>query len=352
MDKEKRQISVKLNGKERTYKETAATRDTNNQASDPLPKKEEKKETVQPEIIDFREKHEERKERTQPFWDDGNHELAPKLPFNRKKQAKNKKSLKFSLKSFPFSILLAGLSAIIVGVSFGLMVLTIFTGESQATGENTQDAVSVESLIEAKQDGLPSLTVDVVQGGAYSTVEKGQEVVSSLKEKGLAGVLVESSDPIYMFIGVGQDREYANALSQLYQQQGQDTYVKPFTVAPSSNDEVKDEVKQFFQDGMALFEELALVSIRGIAGDEDILKPEQIEIALTAQADWEASKEEALSSLSEASVTQATKYMNAIKRGTEQLAKVEDSSDEEQLWKIQQALLEAMLAYEAFIDSL
>ncbi|WP_156942354.1 hypothetical protein [Alkalihalobacterium bogoriense] len=356
VDGEKRQISVKLNGKKQHYEEKKTTPIPPIQ-QEPEPKpvaaadNSKKEESASPDIIDFRERQTERKKRDQPFWDDGNNEYSPKLPFKRKKK-KPKKPFQFSLKSFPLSIVLAGISAVVVGVSFGLVILTIFTGESEATGDPNGQAVPTVAEVVAEGKNLPDLTVEIVQGGAFSTIEKGEEIVDRLKDRGHAAVLIESSDPHYMFIGVAQDKEYANGLSQLYQQEGQDTYVKPFAVLGGKVDAGNEDTGVFFQDGMAIYNELMLVSIRSLAGDKEIITDKSLEIVVSEHQKWTDSKGQALDGLSEESKAEAERYVSAITEGVETLQSIDEDFEENKFWHIQQSLLDATLAYDSFIDTL
>ena len=50
----------------------------------------------------------------------------------------------------------------------------------------------------------PQLTTEIVQAGAYSSVEKGGEVQSEMTSAGHPTSLIPSNDKFFLFIGLGQ----------------------------------------------------------------------------------------------------------------------------------------------------
>ncbi|OLO40536.1 hypothetical protein BTR23_05970 [Alkalihalophilus pseudofirmus] len=304
-------------------------------------------------IIDFNKLKEAKEERSQPFWDDGNRGWSPKLPpVNRKKKGTNR--FKSTLAQLPISLIVAGLSAIIVGVGFGFMVLTAFTGEADG---NTASLTPANEVVETIATGqavqaatLPDLSVEIVQGGAFSTSEKGNEIVSAIKARGQAAVLKTGSDPMYMFIGLGLQKEEAGRLSQLYQAQGQDTYVKPFAVNGSIASVDSEAGKQFFTQAGNMFNELVRFSVAGLAGQS--VEIGNIETFLNQFQEWNNNGATVLSALPEEVRGQAQQFITSMSGAASELEGYKGEQQEIKLWGIQQHLLEALLSYEALIHVL
>ncbi len=384
VEQDKPRISVKLNGKEHSFHEIEKVRKEKDlqvirekteetehtKLKEPKEEQELKNSQVPPihqalegtslgqhdyfanNIIDFNKLKEEREIRKEPYWDDGNREWSPKLPPVKRKK-KTAERLKKSLSGLPISLILAGVSAIIVGVGFGFMVLTAFTGEADG---NTASLMPQSEVIETATNGqageitLPDLSVEIVQGGAFSTSEKGNEIVSLIKQRGQAAVLKTDSDPMYMFIGLGLQKDEAGRISQLYQQQGQETYVKPFAVNGSLHSVDSEAVKQYFTQGGAMFNELARFSVAGLAGQSVAL--ENIEKFLGHYQEWNKQGTTIIAELPEGAQGHAKQFISSMAKAASEIEGYKGKQQEIRLWGIQQHLLEALLSYEALIHAL
>lgn len=387
VEQEKQRISVKLNGKEHSFHQIENSK--KDQPVEPVHSNEpirpkspvpppferdfEAKEERRPErieeqqtakvddtqsyftsnIIDFNQLKEERETREQPYWDDGNRKWVPKLPPNKRKK-KPADRLKNTLSGLPISLIMAGVSAIIVGVGFGFMVLTAFTGDADQS--TTASLVPANEAIETVANGqaaavtLPDLSVEIVQGGAFSSSEKGNEIVSSIKSRGQAAVLKTDGDPMFMFIGLGLQKEEAGRLSQIYQQHGQDTYVKPFAVNGSMHSVENEAVKEFFAQGGGMFNDLARFSVAGLSGQSYAL--ENIDTFLEQYQKWNNQGSTVIAELPAEAQGHAEQFLSSMAGAATQIEGYKGNQEEANLWGIQQHLLEALLAYDAFVQTI
>ncbi|WP_096202824.1 hypothetical protein [Bacillus sp. FJAT-45350] len=358
MDQEKHRISVRLNGKERPYEEMEETREPHldTEAFEDVFEPVERIKPFEPEekksnkIVDFGRKLTERNKAKVPFWDDGNREKSPKLPYKRKK--KKSKSIKFSLKSLPVGLLVAAVSAIIVGVSFGFMVLTVFTGDSTATSGSVVANGTIELLSGQDSSTMPDLTFEVVQGGAFSTIDKGTETVNGIQQAGFAATLLENNEPYLLFIGIGQDREHANRLSQFYSQQGQETYIKPYAILGSKVNVENQQTIAYFHEGARLYQELMALSVVELANGNSTVTLETVQSYTASLLGMEEIQGESFSVLAEDEKQLATKFFQSLQQSVNHVSAYQQASDEIELWKIQQSLLQAMVVYEQLIEKL
>lgn len=345
MEREKHPISVRLNGKEQRFEEISAAREkvlVENDVYTPLPSKKRS-----PKIIDLGRKMKERKNREQPFWDDGNRERIPKLPFKKRKKKRRDKS-SFSFKSLPLTLIIAGISAIVVGISFGFMILTLFTSGE----EGLQQSIPVEAASAVPDSGefLPDLRTEVIQGGAFSTIEKGNEIASSIKNKGQAAVLTTTSEPYFLFIGVGKDRGEASIISQLYEQDGQETYMKPFVVA-GNHIQLEPEQNSYMAEGIELFQTVLSFSVQGLNGRENALTTDIVDYLLKKNEEWVANRE-VMAALEGESFSAYEAFEERLSLAIGELQAFVTDGQEDRLWQSQQSLLEGMLTYDLFIHSL
>ncbi len=354
--KNDRRISIVLNGKEALYRET----EVDKQAKEELFNMQisaTKEEQEHPEdfdwllpsqqqssakVVDLGERRKGKKILADPYWDDGKSEASPKLP-----PTKRKKSPKFDFHSLPLGLIAIVLSAIIVGVSFGFMMLTIFTGEKPTTefeASNVKDSPQAEAPVTTTANQIPTLGVEIIQGGAFSVVAKGQETAQMLKNKGFAAVLTNTTDPIYLFIGLGLDRDQATIVADQYKANGQDVYLKPYAV--TANKQLKNQEQfLYLQSGVQLFQQLTQYSIHGLANTTKANN----EVALafesfTALGDPFKNNE--------IQHQHATAFKGALTNAYEKMQNFATSKDNVNLWQAQQYLLNGLIAYEELVKVL
>ncbi len=351
MEQEKHRISVRLNGKEQTFKETEKEKSHTEIASsedifEPVERRE-----PPTKIIDIGRIRKERRKERGSFWDDGNRDRSPKLPFKRKKKKGSRQ--KFSLQSLPVGLIAAAVSAIIVGISFGVMVLTIFTGDATSTTESTPVNANGTIDILAGQgtsSSIPDLSVSIVQGGAFSTHEKGQETVQTIRDAGFAAAITTNSQPYFLFIGLGQDRDAAAQISQLYQQQGQETYIKSFAVLSNDAKVENEQLVSFLQEGVNIFYTALQLSVKGIAAGE--LTEAEITNLVSSQQGWSGNLGSVIDTLSAEQEQSMTTFTNSLTESANYLEQYNEEKGVSLLWKVQNSLLQGLLAYDAFIEQL
>lgn len=301
-----------------------------------------------PKVVDLGERRRDKNKLEGPFWDDGKSVASPKLPI-----IKRKKKRIFDFRKLPFGVIGVVLSAIIVGVSFGVMMLTIFTGDK---GEITGGADVVQAPPPPVDTGaavtsnshVPTLAVEVVQGGAFSLVGKGHETVQALREQGYAAALTNTTDPVYLFIGLGLNKEQATAIAEKYKANGQEIYLKPYAISTTSTVE-NDDQALFLQKSIELFEQLALLSANGFANDGSLFTNETLsklknmynELIVIDNIFSENQEQESLSLAFQESLANAYQNMDDFV----------SSNDQAMLWQVQQDLLNGLISYEELIKT-
>ncbi|WP_142669842.1 hypothetical protein [Alteribacter lacisalsi] len=323
-----------------------------------------KKTADQGNIVDFGRHHKEKSLLRKPFWDDGNRDTSPKLPpVKRKKNRPSRRTFTFPDFQLPGRMLAVIMSAIIVGTGFGLMMYTLFTtsesdyassasppaaeaaGGAEAAAQQVTAVVPAGSVTdETFTGGIPSLTVHVVQGGAFSTAEKGNEAVRSMRAEGYPAVLTESSDPRFLFIGIAPNKGTGDELASVYTNAGYDTYTKVYSVA-GKDSPVAEDTAAYLYAGTQLMDELlgygaalTLDSSGVSAGDLNALADEWY----TWKAQLDHLSEES-SAVQEAAALWTAKTGEAV----EQL-----QHDDVTGWDLQHRLLESVLLYEGLVNKL
>ncbi|KGA97611.1 hypothetical protein AJ85_16390 [Alkalihalobacillus alcalophilus ATCC 27647 = CGMCC 1.3604] len=301
-------------------------------------------------VIDFGQLQEERKRNAAPFWDDGNREQGPSLPYKRKKKKKGN----FSFQDFPVMTVMAILSAIIVGLSFGFVIKTIFTGESDVSiTQNGAVPVMSNNGVDAgatnHQLQWPRLTAEVVQAGAFSTLEKGNEMNEQMLSNGFPSVLLADTESFYLFIGLAADRAEAQNVSAYFVGEGQETYVKTYQI---NGDSVPPSVESqaWFEEAIQLFQQLSTLSAAALT-KEATISASQLDTSTNKMNALSEQRDVAFSNLPDEIKPYALEMADRLKEANAALASYNESQSGSDAIKVQQALLSVLNNYSLMMNT-
>ncbi|GAK03193.1 stage II sporulation protein B [Geomicrobium sp. JCM 19037] len=165
---------------------------------------------------------------------------APGLPFHRKKKPSGSGGPKrkgYGFDRVKFVGLIA--AALLLGVVFGLPLLQIVTSSSPTdSAEEVMGTAEEEGATTSVGDEVTwaPLEVDVVQAGAFSSMEAGEDVQRQLVSAGYPAVLHDASDSEYIFLYVGmtEANQAEQDLMPEFEANGMDVYVKQLQIEPES----------------------------------------------------------------------------------------------------------------------
>ncbi|OEH91460.1 SPOR domain-containing protein [Bacillus solimangrovi] len=128
--------------------------------------------------------------------------------------------------------------AVLVGLGFGIAVLTFVTDVPFINQTKVQAPVQVEAEHEAvpvqtnttERVALTERQFYVIQGGAFSTKESAEQLASQFKAQGQPAVVFSHVSPILLFVGLGKDEYDAKVIGSQLQDSGLEIYVKPYAV--------------------------------------------------------------------------------------------------------------------------
>lgn len=390
MDKQKvERISIKINGKERFYlsdeelnQEISAAKEIDDEfieadinhfetfVMEDLV--EEEPQLERNNVIDFEERRNGKKNNTSKllnrdsFYTSSSYKKSQLLPNKKKRRplltSGGGRKTDPILKKF-IAVLI---SAIIIGVGFGYVVLSLFTDFSEGqSGEKNNTTVNNGQTAEERNgatgevpsrlalgpigaatptaaNGIAPLSVQVIQGGAFDSVGAANQIANGLKENGNAAVVMPGSKPVLMFIGLGADRKEAEVISQLYLNKGQDVYLKSFGLSEIKAGKVSNqEEAAYVSAGISLYQSLLSLSTQTF--DQKKIDQGTWKDIESKFSQWNQSKPQELA----ASLEQ---FANSISKTFQYLASYQIKEDEQQLWSSQQALLEGLLSYKKWHD--
>ncbi|WP_157843030.1 SPOR domain-containing protein [Bacillus sp. FJAT-44742] len=245
--------------------------------------KEDDDSSPQLKVIDFGKKKKQWKEKTAPFWDDGKRDLSPGLPFNRKKK-KNERRFQDTFKGLPLKISMIIGGAMVMGLLFGFIVLHLLTGSPGGEASTSSSALpaSAEQSSAVAASYNNELNLNIVQAGAFSTLEKGEEMKAGLEQKGFPTLLTDDGDLYYLLVGMMPSRENASVMQSYYNEQGSEVFLKTRNIPAPVLDSWSDDGKLWFEKSRSSLESLldqsgsAISSSASVELSQDAAEAEQL----------------------------------------------------------------------------
>ncbi|MGG1166758.1 stage II sporulation protein B [Bacillus mycoides] len=316
MDKQSRTISVKVNGTEAKYEEK---------------KKDE---------FDWMVVESER--------------LKNVVPFQKAKLvSKEKKRKKWSN-----TIIAIVATAIVIGTAFGMGMLHLLKGQGTTGGSEVTASKQMGNEVskvggtaeqtpapkEEKQKAQVGTSLDpmklfFVQGGIYSSEEKGQAALEEWKGNGGVAALKPSGDKYALVVGITSDEQAVNQLIDQYKQDGVSVLKKNWDITDKALLKNDKEVGMFLAKVQPLYTHLtkyaSSVQTNGKSNPKDI---EAIE------KEWKAIEKEAKSMKREDAkklYTYTSIAVQTIKEG---------KGDKESVVKLNQVIIDGLLSYEKMVS--
>ncbi|WP_099301390.1 hypothetical protein [Bacillus sp. Marseille-P3800] len=292
-------------------------------------------------VIDFTDKLKTKKTGNEPFWDDGDRSRAPKLP---PKNRKNKIQL-----NLPWPIIGAVMSAVIVGLGLGVVVFQFFINDDTGYSEA---ALPAQATVYTDVS-FPSLHVDVVQGAAFTDIDTAQQVVDETKDKGFPAVLIPGAESQYMFLGVANDQTKGTKLSDYFGDNGQETYVKTYTVEGGEVTVGGEDAATWYTNANAVYHFLSSVSSElMVANESGSINEDNLSQLNQSVEQLRNSRDVAFSQMNELAKENSLRYADTLFTAASALNDYQASNNHEALEHVQQGLLELIVEYEEVLTSI
>ncbi|MGF9963349.1 stage II sporulation protein B [Bacillus rhizoplanae] len=314
MDKQSRTISIKVNGTEANY----------------LEKKE----------------HEQNKEEFEWMLPE-NTVTNNVVPFQKNVLSSMRKGKKGWSNTFIFTVS----TAIVIGTGFGMGMLHLLT-DQEAVRETTAPAVNVTEKNETKQStnekkeekkavsaALSPLTIHFVQGGVFSTKEKGQASLKELQEQGVPGAIMQSGDKYLLILGMANDEQSAIQMIEQYKQKDISVMKKKWEITDQALLKQDQEYGSFFEKLQSLYEKL-LQQAAIVQSGNKINKTNLEQI----KNEWKAIKKEE-TALKRDDVKKLFTYASVAVQTIQ-----EEKQDVTTITKLQQVLVDSFLSYEKIVS--
>ncbi|MCM3737133.1 stage II sporulation protein B [Bacillus cytotoxicus] len=259
---------------------------------------------------------------------------------------KHAASIRKGKKGWSNRIVLTVSTAIVIGTGFGMGMLHLLTGQ-ETVRETTAPAANVTEKNETKKptnekpapQALAPLTIYFVQGGVFSSKEKGQASLQELQENGVPGAVMQSGDKYLLVLGMAHDEQSVMQLITQYKQKDISVVKKKWEITDQALLKQDQEYGAFLEKLQSLYGKLlkqeAVMQSGNKISKTDI---EQIENEWKAIKKEEAAlKQDDLKKL----FTYASVSVQTIQEGKQ---------DMETMTKLQQVLVDNFLSYEKIVS--
>ncbi|KEK26380.1 hypothetical protein [Bacillus gaemokensis] len=314
MDKQSRTISVKVNGTEAKYEETQKEKDE----------------------FDWMVVDSKTPQNVVPF-------QKEKLPSIKKYRKKWSNVLIFTVAA-----------AIIMGTMLGMGMLHLLTGQdsagdvtvtsSQQTSRGEKEEAGAEEKKEEKTPvgntaALAPITLYFVQGGLYSSEEKGQAAIQEWKDNGGVAALKPNGDKYSLVVGIASDGQSIDKLMEQYKKDGVSVLKKNWEITDKALLKNDKEFGSFLSKLQSLYTHFVKYASDVQSGG----KSNQKEIA-AIEKEWKAIEKEDKAMKREDMkklYTYASVAVQTIKEG---------KSDKEAVAKLNQVVIDSLLSYEKLVS--
>ncbi|WP_442595247.1 hypothetical protein [Neobacillus sp. D3-1R] len=248
--------------------------------------------------------------------------IIAKQPKPKAKEKGNVPTLKKQLKKQnvgPFkSIFTSVLLAIIIGTSFGFLVLKLVISDAkvEAPAISVDEETSTEkkdpvSTSELQQLQLQPIETFIIQGGVFSSVDSGKIEAQKFQQKGIPAQIIEDNGKAILVLGVADTIENAKAIGSTYKANGMDVFPKPYPIPGKDLQELTQGEAAFLNGAPGIYQSLASLIAGGMVTmtiDEDTLAKQKSLIANVDKQEIKSAKIEELRVQLESAITKLEEY--------------------------------------------
>ncbi|CAG7631057.1 hypothetical protein PAESOLCIP111_03260 [Paenibacillus solanacearum] len=277
--------------------------------------------------------------------------------------------------------------AVVTGIAFGFLVLSMFSGEDEAgkikpgsadaavrqvqgavkqgdagnqpaAGAGTQasaDAAAVSGAISnagAAMGGvavnLPSKSYTFLQGGVFSSAQGAETESANFKKKGMAGVY-DTGDKYPVYVGMATNRDEALGLSAQFQQKKIEVLLKAYDIPAVTkvkwNGKQTDVLQNYMSQGDKLVSLIASMSVTSLGSAKPgAIDEKALQTIKTTHQSWSASASAVSDGLGDAGKSVLPKMNSSLNQAVVSLDEYKKNPSAAYMWQAQSSLMQYIVA--------
>ncbi|MHC2203754.1 MULTISPECIES: hypothetical protein [unclassified Paenibacillus] len=269
--------------------------------------------------------------------------------------------------------------AVVTGVAFGFLVLSMFSGEV-TDGGKVQPVVGITAQVqeeasvqagnsgEAKASGgstnagvtslavnLPARTYTFLQGGVFSSSQSAATAVADFRKKGLAAAS-EAGEKYPVFVGMASSRDEALGLTREFQQRQMEVMIKSYDIPAVSqikwNGNQSDLFQSYMSQGEKLVQQISAQTLLHL-GEENptALDEKSLQAIKSTHQTWSGTASAVSDGLEEAGRTTLPRMNSALNTAVVSLDEYKKNPSHALLWEAQTALMQYLVAEKELLKS-
>jgi stage II sporulation protein B len=208
--------------------------------------------------------------------DDIDEYIIAKQPIEKKKKSNLslfKKSLpkkqdNGSIKSVFFSILLA----VVIGTSFGFLVLKLVITENVDGQKVAMPSTEVTSPTDSNKPAtaatgslqIQPIETYIIQGGVFSTIESAKIEEQRVKQLGVPAQIIENNGQAFLFLGLADSLDKAKSMGAVMKANGIEVFAKGYTLPETNVTKLTEAEVKLLTEMEAVYQTLAALSADGM----------------------------------------------------------------------------------------
>lgn len=270
--------------------------------------------------------------------------------------------------------------AVVTGVAFGFLVLSMFSGDVSdygkvqpvggTTAPQQQDNAAVQdsnsgaakapnaAVNEAVADlavNLPAKTYSFLQGGVFSSSQSADSAVTDFRRKGLAAVS-DAGEKFPVYVGMALSRDEALELTRTFQQRQLEVMIKPFDIPAAAKIKWKGNQIHLFESYMSqgneLVQQIASQTVVQLGKEKpEALDPKALQSIKATHQSWAGTASAVSDGLGEAGRASLPKMNSALNTAVVSLEEYNKNPSQALLWEAQSALMQYLVAEKALLNS-
>lgn len=233
---------------------------------------------------------------------------------------------------------ISAIFALGIGLTFGLIMLTLFTGEHSII-EQAQGKEKDNDLQKSEEADL-NFAVTIIQGGAFQTSETANKIKDKILKDGYAAIVDKTEKPYRLYLGIGTKKEHLQTLLSEYDSYGQETYVKNLDIIPSET--LTDTEKQLLVEGKDLLLAFIMDTERLLNGqnidNRELLTKKMLAWKSKVENEWNGSEK-------------IKDFVHILQETDRAIQAYMDDNKEKQLWTMENNVLQAFMLYKNLVNA-
>lgn len=270
--------------------------------------------------------------------------------------------------------------AVVTGIGFGFLVLSMFSGggsdpgrvqtvdgatapqqqgearvQGSKSGEAEASSAAANKAVTEMAVNLPARTYSFIQGGVFSSSQGADSAAADFRKKGLAAVS-DAGEKYSVYVGMALSWDEALGLTREFQQRQLEVMIKPFEIPAAAKIKWNGNQNNLFQSYMSqgdkLVEQIVSQTIVHLGTENPaVIDQKALQAIKAAHQSWSGTASAVSDGLGEVGRTALPRMNSALNTAVVSLDEYNKNPSQALLWEAQTALMKYLVAEKELLKS-